>query len=1407
MKPKEIAFNIKGMKPDLDISKSESDFSFKNTNIQITQSSTNNSLVADVGLTYDSIESEIKGDTIGIVYYNGRAVLFTKENNVDRIYLVKGKYNKLQYEGDLNFSKDGEFEGVYYKEGDGLEKIYWVDGINPLRVINVDWNKDYLNKDNTVFDINYKLSYKEELNINKRFADGSFHSGVVQYFFTYFDKFGKESSIFKSSSIYYSTPTNNRAGSPEETCTNVFDIELRNLQYENVRIYSLHRTSKDVNTVAYIVADLEVKNNKISYTDNNRGVISISPDVLLYLGAEFFIPKTITVKDNTMFLGNYSVRKIDSSDINLTQKRHSSLSLSVDRAKQLSSSQRDITFLKHNEYYKVVIQWLNSWGKPVGYSNTYTLKATDKPVVVNNTIQAPIYSISFNPIKDPTVAGARVLIHYPEGHERRVITQGILNPTVFNVRDRNTNSPYAQASWFFRPENGINNGGLTYAHGYALKILEDKEFQNFYSEIDLFRNHLPDYSKDLSRYFLLDTNKMGSAFAVDRNILTLNTPELESIIENSNAKAINLVGLCKIKEGYNGYESLINNILEARPIADSYNPDFPYFNSLYPISIKDDTYILSTPFGRVGNINGDNNNTDKDTIKLRKFYSYRRGYTSYDIDISGTLRDIIKVETSDEKLYKIDGKFYKGSIDTIITNAPKDNPIVKAEKDVYTFFKNIKDKKTENVGTKKEGNNGRGIPLTYKSTGHLVLSIDNINDQPILGYAGEAPSKLEAPSSNYAEDDFVYIEEEVDDYIEAPGDWTGHDGFEVPTKRIEKVPKYGYGEKYFNEEAKDFVTNFVKKDSTPIKIIDGETETSYTDSTLIPIDTFNVTSRDDMEKYLELYINTLFKEHKFKKATIENNTVNVTGLGSKVYSTKISNYNGISHLYVITPKDTLTIDYKELFRFIRNKSRGKNITYRPFEHISYNIKKDNNKESILFIADILNSEEPIYNEDLSWTVASDVVLLEGKDSIEIPIYGGDTYFQIYDCLKTIPYKDTDVNQVTEALSVALETRTNIYGRYDKNLDTYDYKNITENNFNKVNPVYSQSNNFFTFRKIDDWKLRDNFPNQITWSKGKSNGEPIDSFTHYSLANTLDLDGSYGNLTKLLTFKDNIFFIQDNGFGNVLFNSRVQIPVSDGVPIEITNGYKVEGYRYISDSIGSSIKGSIVKSLDYLYFYSSTLKELYQFGQGLNPLGISNNMSSLSIPFFDRGNDIYSTYAIDHRVLFYSNQEQLVYNELLGTFESFYTYPINRFFYSDNSNIYSYGRNIITIPNALNSNRFDNILPWEIVYKVNPQQKASDNIFTNAEFVFGENTPDRELIPFNYLEIFNNYQSGIIDRINDMYKLPYTMKKFRFYRTALPRDKKNRIDRIRGPWAKVRIGGLCNKLSNNLIKSFTIKYFE
>ncbi len=101
---------------------------------------------------------------------------------------------------------------------------------------------------------------------------------VIQYAFTYFNKYGQESNIFYTSPLYYIS-YNNRGASPEDKVSNSFNIKITDIdqRFDYIRIYSIHRTSINATPDVRRVADLALSVNKISYTDNGLSGDTIAP--------------------------------------------------------------------------------------------------------------------------------------------------------------------------------------------------------------------------------------------------------------------------------------------------------------------------------------------------------------------------------------------------------------------------------------------------------------------------------------------------------------------------------------------------------------------------------------------------------------------------------------------------------------------------------------------------------------------------------------------------------------------------------------------------------------------------------------------------------------------------------------------------------------------------------------------------------------------------------------------------------------------------------------------------------------------------------------------------------------------------------------------------------------------------
>lgn len=453
-----------------------------------------------------------------------------------------------------------------------------------------------------------------------------------------------------------------------------------------------------------------------------------------------------------------------------------------------------------------------------------------------------------------------------------------------------------------------------------------------------------------------------------------------------------------------------------------------------------------------------------------------------------------------------------------------------------------------------------------------------------------------------------------------------------------------------------------------------------------------------------------------------------------------------------------------------------------------------------------------------WVVAGEAVNLNQP----VQYTQGDTYIQRYDCLKTYPWSQEDVNNVTEILSFFCETRVNIDGRYDRNRGNKNNLAVSPENFNLLNNVYSQTNNFFSPNYVieEDTKYTE-FNNIVTWSKSKTLGEKVDTWTNITLASTLDLDGDKGPVRAIRRFNNNLVAFQDRGISQILYNESVQIPTTNGVPIEIGNSGKVTGKRYISDKIGCMNKWSICETPSGIYFIDDTTKGIYLFDGKLDNLSdklgfhswINSRSEGLELwnPKDFKG---FVTYydKINGDIFFITDNECLAYSEPLKEFTSFYSYEHTPYFI----NIQDRG---IFFRNTEDNNTsvwlhnegkynyyFDTYQPFYTTIIANPEA-INDKTFSMVEFR-ADTWNDKTLLAtsFDNLEAWNEYQNTSSKLVTKLGVPSNLKRKFRIWRAQIPRDKSNNRDRMRNPWLYIKMEMKNPNENKTLLQDLTVVYF-
>lgn len=1554
---KSISFRIKGMQRDLSASAFSPEYAYENRNIRImpTDESTLFSMVNEKGnLTTDieNIGHTLSGTPIGQAQIDDNWVIFTTSKSLgsdDRIYKLwfnedSKLEGKLLYLGSLGFSTDHPIETLSFYENSDIKKIYWVDGLNQPRVINIMAADEIIQKwTDTSFDFVQRLKLQEVVNINRDIVtNGNFSPGVIQYAFTYVNSYAQESNIFYTSPLYYIS-YNNRGANPEDKIGNSFNIAIDKVDknFEYVRVYSIHRTSIDAIPTIKRVVDLAIaipgryrlpyfagiyntedirvlsvlsgsytsltlipnestdpvhkwvlnssqysqvslpggnivyiekgktleiivsnpgiqgdtrlyyQNNilddpstyilvddysksHVSYTDTGESGDIIDPTELLYVGGEEIIASTIAQKDNTLFLGDITLnRSLISSTVKDYCKSLTPTFGVIGHAiespeptgyypyyNSLKQSSADIKTFKYLETYRLGLQfqhYTGKWSEPVWVKdvrNTVHIDSNYSSKEIVNLIQCDVLFKNRTIINELLSQGyirVRPLIVFPSLYDRECICQGILCPTVYNVQDRYNNAPFSQSSWFVRANapfdeykafhykrvgddysadtNGRDTGdfvnftnsraGIMYngkgelhsATNYDLTVTIDTTNRGAWAE---FRHDYPIPSND------------------DRKaeIQCIYDPPINPYIsiESNNIKVSEWVSENK------------ENFYVDQSILTFHSPDIEFDTNVRSIDssglkLRIVGFVPITSF--VGDID-----IQTSTPPLN--------YQGQDTTAMGFYKEPIGVENVSRFGYRgiMSGAFWLDELSGALTDNPTLAPTGFV---VYPFHRNGSLNNTKNA---TDGH--RSAMLDKKKLSNLRFSLNSYYFNPSdIWYAYTAGSTTKTGISGVS----MFDSNEVS-LIRVPA---------PENSGLNDINYYGNVDKIITyplvgrkKDGYPIVTTGLRQSANNLhSIFSGDYAILPESDAKQSTGTDPVSMKYKSTPHAVLALNYT-SDHKIRiLPTLLDNDV---GSGNANWFINNGNANWSNHKPFWSDSKAVGVsqDYLDIqIPIIKNGSKS---GYGP-------------EFGWLWLAELYNdnvqnkfggqTEEAFENNQ--WLPAGEPVSLvdadgHPKDVVFIRWTEGDTYYQRYDHLKTYPFTLEDQNAITDIISFMCETRVNLDGRYDRNRGQASNFAITPTNFNLMNDVYSQTNNFFSYRGVNSKRLNlNNFHNAITWTKTKTAGELVDSWTNVTLASTLDLDGDKGSVRAIRRFNNNLIAFQDRGISQVLYNEQMLVSSTDGVPIEIANSGKVNGKRYITDKVGCSNKWSICETPNGIYFIDDITKGIFLFNGKLDNISdrlgfhswINAKLTGINIwdPVNFKG---FVTYydKVNGDVFFISKDECLAFSEPLSQFSSFYSYEHTPYFINlkdkglalnpaSGGTVYR-----VWLHNEGDYNMyFNKYQPFSTTIIANPDMPL-DKVFNTLEFKADSWDKDSLLnTTFDTLTTWNEYQSGV-STLNNVIGKPATLKKkFRIWRANIPRDSSNNRDRMRNPWLYIKLSMETQNTNKTLLHDMIVHYFE
>ena len=1237
----------------------------------------------------------------------------------DRIYLLKYSSTTkdslkcvLYYAGDLNFDENHPLETLISYEAENIQKVYWTDGINQPRVINISRFDDNYNDDS--FNFIRELKLQETVSVAKvPNGLGTFAPGVIQYAITYYTKYGQESNIAYTTPLLYIAHAN-RGASPEDRVNTAFSIKISNADtnFDYIRIYSVQRTSINAVPICKRVTDIPIntQSENAVYTYIDRGIegSSIDPTELLYVGGTVVSAYTMEQKDNTLFLGNLKtlIPRLDSSitkdikkgvttsewyrvflpkyyNIDLSKYSYSNQLTSLEGS-NYSKVDDNVTVTINNDkevpcggfkrfnYYRLGVQFqykTGAWSEPVfiedhqitgapeiwdgktyvnGSSNR-SFRTTVKLPAINGTIPK---SVSKELIK-LGYKRIRPVVVFPDNQDRQVICQGVLNPVIYNAQRYNNYKMGYWPSWFFRP--------------YP-KEPDDSKWEG-----------VPYFGT--SYLHLCDTKK-----AVEGQMTRVLRAEIQGNFDSADKDAEDVLKVSYTYATLHSPEIIFNEgLVEADYINNTscwVSGAVSFKNALYSLDLQ-----VSSP-AKGADAKGPLKFTGSNTASHGTVSGYWFEDNTVDDYSNGhnALGDIIK--------WRIYPWQRTGSLNNDISDSRGVQSAVLKKKVISNLW----------------------YTNTYWfSYMPSTLSLKTFNTSSVL--------------------------------------WTGED----------------YQAVKFKDDT--FYSGHVDELLRPSGTIDFA---DTADHKYYPtLGAFDV-SAGDAEKSMRYYKGNVRMKYKTTGHLFIS-----SGMGDSIYSHASLAANGLRYtlpiVEYINPIDTRTI-----------------FGGQSEEALKQNI----------------------------WVPCGEPVYLNTDSATTFQWSYGDTYYQRFDCLKTYPYTTEDENQIVDIGSFVLETYVNIDGRYDRNRGQMDNTDMSPTNFNLLNPVYSQKDNFFSYRITSDENTQKAFPNQVTWTRTKQSGEDVDTWTNITLASILEMDGDKGKVTALRRKNNNLICFQDSGISQILYNENVQVASTEGVPIEIANSEKVLGKRYYTNTIGCSNKWSLLANDNGIYFMDSLNKALFMMTDTTTNLGVKGNMSVWirnNMPAWSNADNSWTPTDHNDFVTYWDKQNQdilfinkdiaLAWSEKLGAFTSFYSYGDTPYFCNLEDTGIWLRKKSETIPPKKEGeeptikesvtlwqhntgeycNFFDEQQPYSTVLVANSPEDTTDKLFTNMEITASmkqegvlDNTGYHPYMPFTSLESWTEYQHGIAtlqDKEGTLGSMRHALsnstahldRKFRTWRCDIPRD--------------------------------------
>ena len=309
------------------------------------------------------------------------------------------------------------------------------------------------------------------------------------------------------------------------------------------------------------------------------------------------------------------------------------------------------------------------------------------------------------------------------------------------------------------------------------------------------------------------------------------------------------------------------------------------------------------------------------------------------------------------------------------------------------------------------------------------------------------------------------------------------------------------------------------------------------------------------------------------------------------------------------------------------------------------------KSEAIPIVDLVIPKNEIYGgystnalESNSFIIASPVIKINtGILDYEPIVYGGDICISMFHLQKSmlefnaglydgnpdyeVAFSRTDLMATESTVNLNLSNGANLtrgikfkYNGLVGEIEDSNYRQEDNNSFSNYalldpglslyktysyNPVFSQIPKDVLFFIKPSTVFDSSTTNDVRsfLSAVKVNGENIDSWTKFGINDYYDVD-DHGPINKIINFKDNVYFFQDEGTGVFAINREAVTTTDDGVPTELGTAKGWGKHQYYSKEVGSIHQWAVATTNNAIYFFDAIHRKIYQLGQSKTGLQTS-----------------------------------------------------------------------------------------------------------------------------------------------------------------------------------------------------------